>query len=97
MRAPIKGKGAFEARQGRAHRFTRRFALGALARHQLRHHFGIRLRFELGAVGDQITLQFGEILDDAVMNDDHIADHVWMRIGFGWSAMRRPARMADAR
>ena len=49
------------------------------------------------ALGDQYaSAQRLEILDDAVVDDDDVADDVRVRIVLGRRAVRRPARMRDA-
>ena len=91
-----KGKCALQTRQHLAHRFTRRFPLGALRRQKMGYHFRIRLRKKDGAGCGQFFLQFAEIFDDSVVHDNHVAGRMGMRVRLRGSAMGGPARVANA-
>ena len=65
---------------------------------QVRDHFGVGLRLELVAFGDQLALDLEVVLDDAVVHDDDAAGAVAMRMRvlFRRPAVRGPARVAEA-
>src|SRR5204863_4176056 len=60
--------------------------------------FGIGLGRELVAFFDQLPLQRKIVLDDAVVGNHNAALTVAMRmrVFFGWTAVRGPARMTEA-
>ena len=58
--------------------------------------FGVGLRGEGIAVALQFLAQFGEILDDAVVDDRDAARKMRMGVGLVRNAVRGPARVADA-
>ena len=60
------------------------------------NHFGIGLGDKNGSFGDQLIFQHPEILNDAIVHHDDIANRVRMGIRFGDSAMGRPPGMSDA-
>ena len=62
----------------------------------LGHHLGVGLAFEAMAGGDQFGLQFGEVLDDAVMDHGQLVGRMRMRVDLVRPAMCRPARVSDA-
>ena len=66
--------------------------------HQVRHHLGVGLARELVAPGGQLVAQFGEVLDDAVVDDGDMAAAgcVRVRVALAGAAVRGPARVADA-
>ena len=66
--------------------------------HQMRDHLGVGLARERMAAAFQLLAQFGVVLDDAVVDDGHmaVAGDVGMRIRLGRTAVRGPARVADA-
>src|SRR3546814_14896954 len=63
------------------------------ARDQMTDHFGIGLAGENPALRDQLIPQRLEILDDAIVDQRHVADDMWMRGVPGWCAMSGPAGM----
>ena len=65
---------------------------------ELGEYFGIRVRVELNALGLELLLEVGEVLDDTVVNDGDGAAGVEVRVGvaIGGAAVRGPARVADA-
>ena len=69
--------------------------------HMMHHHFGIRLRGEAVALGFHTHTQRVVIFNNAVMHDadfEAIAlRKMRMCVGFGRNAVRRPARMCQAR
>ena len=71
-------------------------ALLHLVGHEMRHHLGVGLGRELGAAGFELGAQFGEILDDAVVDDRDLVGRMGMGIDLVGTAMGRPAGMADA-
>ena len=71
-------------------------AAAQLARDQMRDHLGVGLRGEFVAVALQLVAQFGEILDDAVVDDGDAVGEMRMRVGLVGHAVGRPARVADA-
>jgi hypothetical protein len=63
-------------------------------------NLGVGLRAEALTVGDQGPLDLAVVLDDAVKHDRDIpllARHERVRVLLGHAAVRRPARVADAR
>ena len=62
----------------------------------MRDDLGVGLRSEVVAVGHQFGAQFGEILDDAIVDDRHAVGEMRMSVGFVRYAVRGPAGMADA-
>src|SRR3546814_11376794 len=59
-------------------------------------HFGIGLAGENPALRDQLIPQRLEILDDAIVDQRHVADDMGMRVVLGWFAMSGPAGMGNA-
>ena len=57
---------------------------------------GVGVALEHVALGAELRLELAEVLDDAVMDDRDLAVHVRMRVALGGTAVRRPARVADA-
>src|SRR5215472_6864707 len=62
----------------------------------MRNDFGIGLGRELDAVVLKFAAQLGEIFDDAVVHHRDFFGGVRMGIVLGWSAVGRPAGMANA-
>ena len=65
----------------------------------MREHFGVRDRGEDVSSGFELFLEFGVVLDDAVVDDRNIARAVEVRVGvhgFG-RAVGRPTGVANAR
>ena len=89
-------EGAFEPLEHVAHRLARRLALGPLCAMRWATTSVSVWVANSAPAGHELILQFTEILDDAVVHDDHVARHVRMGIGFVGGAMGGPARMADA-
>ena len=60
--------------------------------------FGVGLREELVALGDEGRLELQVVFDDAVVHDDECsgAVAVWVGVLFGGAAVGGPAGMADA-
>ena len=69
-----------------------------VVRDQVRHHLGVGLGGELGAVGREALAQLDLVLDDAVQHDVDAAGGVEVRVGvlLGHAAVGGPARVADA-
>ena len=61
-------------------------------------HLGVRLRDKFDALGEQLALEFCEVLDDAVVDHGEVAaiGKVGVGIRVGGSAVGRPAGVADA-
>ena len=68
-------------------------------RDQVREHFGVGFGLERDAAGLQLRAQLRGVLDDAVVNDREAsgAVAVRMRVAVARLAVRRPARVRDAR
>jgi len=66
--------------------------------HQVGDNFSICFGDELVAFFFKLALQLDVIFHNAVMDDDDLAGAipVGMRVLFGWTSMRGPARVADA-
>lgn len=67
-------------------------------RQKCRGHLGVRLRTEGDAIGQQLLLEEGVVLDDAVVDQRELVVIGQVRVGIdvGWTAMGGPAGMADA-
>src|SRR5687768_3041072 len=65
---------------------------------QVRDDFGIGLSDEAVIGVTETFLKLQVIFDDSVVNDNHAARAIAMRVRvfFGWASMRGPARVADA-
>ena len=87
---------AAQLRKRGGDRIGRRTPLLHLAADQMRHHFGVGLGDELGAVLFELLAQFAVILDDAVMHHRHLLGGMRMRVILGRPAMCRPAGVTDA-
>jgi hypothetical protein len=70
--------------------------LGQFAVQQVGDHLGVGLALEGMAFRDQLGLQLGEILDDAVVDQRHPARLVRVGVGRGRCAVGGPAGVADA-
>ncbi len=88
--------GACDTIQHLQHSLTMTKTLAGIFRQKLRHHFGVGLGGEGRALGGQFFAQFGEVFDDAVMDDGHAIDEVRVSVGFVRHAVGRPACMRDA-
>ena len=91
-----EGEGAFEPPEHGAHRLARRPTAGQRLVDEMGHDLGVGLGGEILAPGNELVLQLPEILDDPVMDDDHLAGDMGMGIGLVGHAMGGPAGMADA-
>jgi hypothetical protein len=78
------------------HRLAPAKAVATVLCDELGDDLGVGLRREGGATGDQLVLQLGKVLDDAVVHDGNAIDEMRMGIGLGRRAMRRPACVGDA-
>ena len=69
-----------------------------LALDQVRDDLGVGFGLELVSLRLELVLQLEVVLDDAVVDDDDPAGAVAvrMRVFLGGTAVRRPARVADA-
>src|SRR5206468_4074315 len=63
---------------------------------QVRDDLGVGLRGHLPAATLERGAQLEVVLDDAVVDDHHLAGAVRMRVLLRGPAMRRPARVTDA-
>src|SRR5205085_11702764 len=68
-----------------------------LSRNEMADDLRVRFAFELAPFGDQFVSKRLEILNDAVVYERNRSDDMRMRIADGGRAMRRPARVRDAR
>ena len=62
---------------------------------EMRADFSIGLRFKDDAFFRKLCFQLSEIFDDAVMNNKNPIGAVGMSVAFRWTAMGRPARVAN--
>ena len=62
----------------------------------MRDDLGVGLRGHLAAAALERGAQLQVVLDDAVVDDDHLAGAVRVRVLLRGPAVRRPARVADA-
>ena len=74
----------------------RRHALDQVLVDQMGHHLGVGLAGEHPALADQLGLQLGEILDDAVVHHRHPAGDVRVGVLLVGRAVGSPAGVADA-
>ena len=64
--------------------------------YEMSNHLGVCVRHKAHASPLELIAQLAMIFDDAVMNDRDAINRVRMRVLFVWTAMRCPARVADA-
>ncbi len=91
-----QGVGAMQAIE---HAFERILQLGAgLHRtvEQMGDDLGVGIGLELLTLGLQLRLEFGKVFNDAVVDDRHLAEAMWVGVANAGGAVRRPAGMADA-
>jgi hypothetical protein len=86
-----------ELGQHRRHGLARAAAASQLPVDQMRDHFAVGLTLEPRPLRSQLIAQLLEILDDPVVDQAHLAGRVRVRIVLGRRAVRRPARVGDAR
>ena len=94
-----QGERALEAADDGAERGLEVAAGGlVLAAEQDRGGFGVGLAAERVALRQQVGLDLGEVLDDAVVDDGElvVVGEVRVRVRVGRAAVGRPARVADA-
>ena len=87
---------AVEAAQGRLHRILGAEALVEVIGDEMHHDFGVGVAFETVALTGQFALQFGEVLDDAVVDQSDLAAGMGVGIAFTRCAMCGPAGVAYA-
>jgi hypothetical protein len=90
---------AVEAVHDRAERRNEIARLAVGACDELGGDLGVGLAEELDALGDELPLQLGEVLDDAVVDHREAVSVGEVRVGVevGRAAVRRPAGVADSR
>ncbi len=91
-----ESEGALQAAERTLHRFLGGDALRQLVGDDVHDRLGVGVALEHVALGAELRLELAEVLDDAVVDDRDLAVHVRMRVALGGTAVRRPARMADA-
>ena len=93
-----QGEGAVEARHGGAECLGELADAAVLAAEQHGGDLGVGLALEGVALGEELVLQLGEVLDDAVVDEGEssVVAEVRVRVAVGRAAVRRPARVADA-
>jgi hypothetical protein len=64
--------------------------------YEVRDHLGVCVRGKTHASQRELIAQFAMIFDDAFVNDRNAVNRVRMRVLFVWTAMRCPARVANA-
>ena len=89
---------AVEARRRCAERLAQVAGVPVLVAEQHGGDLGVGLALEREALGEQLVLQLGEVLDDAVVDEGELAvvAEVRVRVAVGRAAVRRPAGVADA-
>ena len=92
-------EGALEARDDGPERRDEVSGRPVLVAEQHRRDLGVGLGAERVAEAHEVGPQLGEVLDDAVVDDREavIVGEVRVRVGIRRPAVRRPARVADAR
>ena len=87
-----------EARHRVAERLAQVAGRPVLLAEQHGGDLGVGLGLEREALGQQLVLQVGEVLDDAVVDECEatLVAEVRVRIAVGGAAVRRPAGVADA-
>ena len=83
--------------QRRLGRLDGRQTLIEVVADEVEHRLGVGLGLELVALRRQLVRNSLEILDDAVVHHGHALVHVRMGVALHRLAVRRPARVADAR
>jgi hypothetical protein len=65
----------------------------------MRGHLGVGFGLQFDAQLRQFLTQFGEVLDDPVVDDRHraIRRNVGVGVAVGWATVGRPARVTDPR
>ena len=91
-----EGERAVEPRQDGGDGVARGAARLELAVDQVGDDLGVGLALEGAALGEQLVAQRLEVLDDAVVDDRHVADDVGVGVILGRPAVRRPASVGDA-
>jgi hypothetical protein len=89
-------KRSFQPRQRQPYRVDRLATLLQLVAYEMSDHLGVGIRDKTRASQLEPIAQFAMIFDDAVVNDSNTIDRVRMRVPFIWTAMRGPARVANA-
>ena len=82
--------------QRAAHGLDRAQALVHQVGDEVDDGLGVGVALELVALGGELFLQLAEVLDDAVVDDRDLRAHVRVRVAPCRTAVRRPARVADA-
>ena len=92
------GVGALYSQRGGADGLLEVGAVVHVALYEMGHALGIGLGGEDVALGDKLALEGDVVLDDAVMDDGHLAPAVGMRVGVGvgGAAVRSPPGVAYA-
>ena len=98
MRAEGDGQreGTAKLGQGGLHRFLRAHAYLDAFRNEVGDHFAVGLALEHPAARGHGVAQRLEILDDAVVDQSHLAGGVGMGVGGGRRAVGGPAGVGDA-
>ena len=93
-----EGEGAVEPRHGGAEGLGELADAAVLAPEQHGGDLGVGLALEGVALGEELVLQLGEVLDDAVVDEGEssVVAEVRVRVAVGRAAVRRPAGVADA-
>jgi hypothetical protein len=95
-----EGEGTTNPGQGGPHRAAQAVVRmdGQVGLDEMGQHFGVRLRLEPVAVGDELVGQLDVVLDDAVVHQSQVARAVRVRVGVALArpAVGRPPGVADA-
>ena len=93
-----QGERAVEARHRVAERLAQVAGRPVLPAEQHGGDLGVGLGLEREALGEQLVLQLGEVLDDAVVDEREstLVAEVRVRVAVGGAAVRRPPGVADA-
>ncbi len=90
-------EGATQLLQRRLGRLDRRQASIEIVADEVQHRLGVGLGLKGVALGAELVAQLLKVLDDAVVHDGNAIVHVRVGVALHRLAVRRPARMAEAR
>ena len=91
-----KSKRSVQPRQRCAYCVDRLASFLQLLAYEMSDYLGVRFRVETGASQLKLFTQIVMIFYNAVVHDRDAVNRVRMRVDFVWTAMGRPARVADA-
>src|SRR5829696_10233042 len=88
-------KGALKAQQSGGERLAQRRSILHAFGEQVRYDLGVGIRGEADAALDQLLLELGEVLDDAVVDDGDTGPDLGMCVSLVWRAVGSPASVSN--